>query len=56
MNHFLGLIVLALCISLVFAAISKDSQKERIRYFLVLMGYMVIGSLLASWVMAAVPW
>ncbi len=56
MNHFLGLVLLALCISLVFAAISKDTQKERVRYFLVLMGYMVIGSLLASWLMSAIPW
>lgn len=56
MNHFLGLALLALCISLVFAAISKDTQKERLRYFLVLMGYMVIGAALASWIMAAIPW
>ena len=56
MNHFAGLFLLALCISLVFATISKNTNRERVRYFLVLMGYMVIGSLLASWVMAAIPW
>lgn len=56
MNHFLGLMLLALCISLVFAAITKETQRERVRYFFVLMGYMVVGSLVASWIMSFVPW
>lgn len=55
MNHFVGLLLLAICISLVFAGISKDSMRDRIRYFLVLMAYMAVGSLVASWVMAAIP-
>lgn len=56
MNHFLSLALLALCVSLVFAVIAKDSQKERVRYFLQLFGYMVLGSLVASWVMSFIPW
>ena len=56
MNHFLGLVLLSICISLVFSTISRDTQRERLRYFLTMMGYMVLGSLLASWLMAYVPW
>ncbi|HSR66295.1 MAG TPA: hypothetical protein VLU25_00010 [Acidobacteriota bacterium] len=56
MNHFISLLLLSLCIALVFATISKNTQKERARYFLQLMGYMVLGSLVASWVMSFIPW
>lgn len=56
MNHFYGLFLLAICIAVVFATISRDSRRERMRYFLSLVGFMVLGSLLASWVMWAIPW
>ena len=56
MNHFTGLVLLALCVSVIFAVISRDTQGERLRYFFSLMGYMVLGSLVASWVMSVIPW
>jgi len=56
MNHFTGLIVLALCIATVFALIAKEDGHARIRYFFKLMAYMILGSLAGAWVMSALPW
>ncbi|MBI4446954.1 MAG: hypothetical protein HY645_13745 [Acidobacteria bacterium] len=56
MNHYVGLIVLAVIISAVFAAIMKDTRQEQIRYFFVLLAYMVVGSLVAAWFMYPIPW
>ncbi len=56
MNHFNGLIILTIGIAAVFAVINKDNAGERIRYFLSLLGYMVVGSLIAVWVMHFIPW
>lgn len=56
MNHFLGLVVLALTVCAVFALISKESREERLRYFLSLLGYMILGSLIAAWIMYPFPW
>ena len=51
MNHYLGLIILSVCIASVFTLITKDTSEERIRYFLSLLAYMILGSLAAGWVM-----
>ncbi len=51
MNHYLSLIVLSLCIASVFTLITKDTPEERIRYFLSLLAYMILGSLATGWVM-----
>ena len=55
MNHFLGLIILAFCIAGAFALVNKDEKKERIKYFLTLLAYMIVGSLAFSWLMYLVP-
>ena len=55
MNHFLGLLVLSVCIATIFSLINKSGSKERIRYFLTLMAYMVVGSLLFAWLMYLIP-
>ena len=56
MNHFNGLIILTIGIAAVFAVINKDNASERVRSFLSLLGYMVVGSLIAVWVMHSIPW
>lgn len=55
MNHFLGLAILSLCVASVFALLNRSDRKERFRYFLTLMGYMLVGSLLFSWLMYFLP-
>lgn len=55
MNHFLGLLILSLCIATVFSLINRTDSKERFRYFLTLMAYMVVGSLLFAWLMYLIP-
>ena len=56
MNHLLGLVILSLCVASVFAFISRETRKTRVRYFLTLLGYMVAGSVLAAWIMHQIPW
>ena len=55
MNHYVALVILSLCIALVFALITKETKEGQVRYFLKLMGYMALGSFVASWIMYAVP-
>ena len=55
MNHYVAVLILSLCIASVFTLIVKESSQERIQYFLKLMGYMVLGSFVASWLMYAIP-
>lgn len=50
------LTILSLVIALVFALISKDTQAERIQYFLKMILYMVVGSFVGGWLMSAIPW
>ena len=56
MNHFNGLIILTIGIAAVFAVINKYGAAERFRHFLSLLGYMVVGSLIAVWAMHFIPW
>jgi mannose/fructose/N-acetylgalactosamine-specific phosphotransferase system component IID len=55
-NHFFSLVVLALAVAAVFALITKEGARQQLRYFLVLLGYLVLGALVTSWVMYAIPW
>lgn len=55
MNHFIGLVILSICISAVFALITKEKREEQIRYFFTLLGYLVLGSFVAAWIMWLVP-
>ncbi len=56
MNHFSGLIILALGVATVFALIAKENRREQWRYFFKLLAYMILGSLAGAWVMSAIPW
>ncbi len=55
MNHYIAVSILSVCIATVFTLITKETQEERIRYFLKLLGYMVVGSFAVAWVMYSVP-
>ncbi|MEE8348777.1 MAG: hypothetical protein V3R94_04350 [Acidobacteriota bacterium] len=55
MNHYIAILILSLCIGSVFTLIVKEDVAARLRYFLKLMGYMVLGSFVASWVMYWIP-
>ena len=55
MNHYFAISILSVCIATVFTLITKETQEERIRYFLKLLGYMVVGSFVAAWIMYSVP-
>jgi len=54
MNHFVGLLILAICIATVFALIARESKEESLRYFVKLTAYMVLGSFIAAWTMYAI--
>ncbi len=54
MNHYLAISIISLCIATVFTLITKETKQERIRYFLELMGYMVLGSFVAAWLMYSI--
>lgn len=56
MNHFSGLIMLALGVATVFALITKEDWQEQVCYFFKLLAFMILGSLAGSWVMSAIPW
>ncbi len=55
MDHYVAISILSLCIASVFTLIVQESAQERIRYFLKLMGYMVLGSFAVSWIMYFIP-
>ena len=50
MNHFLALLVLAVCIGTAFTLINPEGQ-EPLRYFLKLLLYMIVGSWVVAWLM-----
>ncbi len=54
MNHYIAITIISLCIATVFTLITKETKQERIRYFLKLMGYMVLGSFVAAWLMYSI--
>ena len=55
MNHFIGLIFISIVVSAVFSLLNRSEPKEQIRHFLLLLGYMVVGSLLFAWLMYFLP-
>jgi len=54
-NHYIAISILSICITTVFTLITKETKEERIRYFLKLWGYMVVGSFAVAWIMYSVP-
>jgi hypothetical protein len=49
------MLVFSVLVSLVFTFIAKNGAKERIKYFLYLLGSFVLLSLLAAWLMYPFP-
>ncbi len=54
-NHFVLLLIFSLLTSLVLAFIAKDGSRERLRYFLFLLGSFVVLSVVAGWLMYPFP-
>jgi hypothetical protein len=54
-NHFAGLLIFSLCVTVAFSLLNRNSARERLLYFLTLFGYMAVGSFIAAWVMYLVP-
>ncbi len=55
MNHFVSLIIMSIVIATVFSLLNRSERNERMRYFFMLLGYMVVGSLVVSWIMYFLP-
>jgi hypothetical protein len=53
--HLSMMIVFSILVSLVFTFISKYGARDRIRYFLYLLGTFVLLSLVAGWLMYPFP-
>ncbi len=54
-DHFVLLLVFSILTSLVLTFISKTGTRERVRYFLILLGSFVILSIVAGWLMYPFP-
>lgn len=52
MNHFVGLMLLSLCVASVFTFVNPEAGDEPVRYFFKLLAYMIVGSLVFAWLMA----
>ncbi len=50
-SHFLTLLIFSIIVSTVIAFIKHDEKKEIMRYGLKLLGLMVGGVILVSWIM-----
>lgn len=55
MTHYWVLVILAACVAAIFAMVMKETREEIIRYFLSLVAYMILGSLIVAWIMYSVP-
>jgi hypothetical protein len=53
--HFLLMAVFSILTSLVMAFIAKNETRERVRYFLVLLGSFIVLSIVAGWLMYPFP-
>ncbi len=53
--HLAMMIVFSILVSLVFTFISKYGARDRIRYFLYLLGTFVLLSIVAGWLMYPFP-
>jgi len=49
------MVLLSLVIATVFALLNPRPEIRPVRYFFVLLGYMVVGSLLFAWLMYFLP-
>jgi len=56
MNHFVALVIFAVCVSIVFSLLNRDTRKTQLRYFLELIGYFVVVSFVVSWIWTLIPW
>jgi hypothetical protein len=54
-NHYLMMFVFSVLTSLVLAFIVKNGTKERVQYFLYLLGSFIILSFVAGWLMFPFP-
>jgi len=54
-DHFVLLLIFSILTSLVLAFIAKDGARQRLRYFLFLLGSFVVLSILAGWLMYSFP-
>lgn len=54
-NHFVLLLFFSILTSLVLTFIARSGAKERVKYFLLLLGSFTILSLAASWLMYPFP-
>ncbi|NLT66466.1 MAG: hypothetical protein GXX84_07665 [Acidobacteria bacterium] len=54
-DHFVLLLVFSILTSLVLTFIAKTGTRERVRYFLILLGSFVILSVVAGWLMYPFP-
>jgi hypothetical protein len=54
-NHFVLLLIFSILTSLVLAFIAKSGARERLRYFLFLLGCFVVLSAVAGWLMYPFP-
>lgn len=56
MNHFIALVILSVCVSIVFSLLNRDTKKAQLRYFLELIGYFIVCSFIVSWIWTLIPW
>lgn len=54
-QHFILMLIFSILTSLVMAFIAKNGSRERVRYFLVLLGSFIILSIVAGWLMYPFP-
>jgi hypothetical protein len=54
-SHFFLLLAFSIPTSLVLAFIAKQGRKERIKYFLTLLGAFIVLSIIAGWLMYPFP-
>ncbi len=55
MGHFSSLVLYSVLVSIVFALLTKDTQKERALYFLKMFAAFVGLSILSAWFMYLFP-
>lgn len=55
MNHLTALIIFSAIVSLVFSILTKEDNRERVRYFLMSFAAFVLLSLVAAWIMYPFP-
>lgn len=54
-SHFLFMVVYALLVSIVFAALLKDSRREQIRTGAMMFGGFIVAALVIGWLMFPFP-